>query len=113
MSFADLIREAREEKGFTKRKLAEEANVTDVYITLIEQGNRIPSDEKCIALADALGIDRAKVLFAANQEAKGGSPEAKEVFDAALFFRDAKGLNDKDREKVVNYIRDLKNKKKK
>ena len=51
MSFAEMIRRARESKKLTQESLAELADVTDVYVSLIEQGKRIPSDEKAVSIS--------------------------------------------------------------
>lgn len=52
----DAIREARKERGMSQSELARRVHVTPQYISAIERGKEIPSDETHGALCAALGI---------------------------------------------------------
>ena len=56
------IREARKQKGFTQGKLAELIGVTDVYISEIERGNKMPSIPLFICIVEALDISADYLL---------------------------------------------------
>jgi len=63
------LREARERprKPLTQVQLAEKAKVDQTYISLIERGLRIPSDEIKHRLAEALGIAPSRLRFSEPQ----------------------------------------------
>ena len=65
MEFREIIREQREKRGWTKKKLAELVGVTQPYIVQIENDGKVPSDAVVERLADALGLDPRELLFAA------------------------------------------------
>lgn len=49
------LREIREERGMTQEDLAQEADCTQAYISVLEHGKHKPSREMLARLADALG----------------------------------------------------------
>ncbi|MBP7149019.1 MAG: helix-turn-helix transcriptional regulator [Acidobacteria bacterium] len=65
MTFAEIIRFHRERLGLNKKQLAEKVAVTQPYIVQIENDGKIPGDGVVLRLADALGLDRRELLFAA------------------------------------------------
>jgi len=65
MTFAEIIRFHRERLGLNKKQLAEKVGVTQPYIVQIENDGKIPGDGVVLRLADALGLDRRELLFAA------------------------------------------------
>lgn len=65
MTFAEIIRFHRERLGLNKKQLAEKVAVTQPYIVQIENDGKIPGDAVVLRLADALGLDRRELLFAA------------------------------------------------
>lgn len=65
MTFAEIIRYHREQLGLNKKQLAEKVGVTQPYIVQIENDGKIPGDGVVLRLADALGLDRRELLFAA------------------------------------------------
>lgn len=56
------IREARKSKGFTQGKLAEKIGTSDVYISEIERGNKMPSIPLLISIVEALDISADYLL---------------------------------------------------
>ena len=56
------IREARKQKKLTQEKLAELVGVTDVYISEIERGNKMPSIPLFISIVEALDISADYLL---------------------------------------------------
>ena len=50
------IREARKQKSLTQQQLAEALGITDVYVSEIERGNKMPSIPLFIAIVEALDI---------------------------------------------------------
>ena len=65
MTFAEIVRFHRERLGLNKKQLAEKVAVTQPYIVQIENDGKIPGDGVVLRLADALGLDRRELLFAA------------------------------------------------
>jgi UTP--glucose-1-phosphate uridylyltransferase len=55
--FTKLLRKRREEAGLTQRELARRVNLDASYINRMETGDRQPSRETALKLADALNID--------------------------------------------------------
>ncbi|MEZ4853922.1 helix-turn-helix domain-containing protein [Flavobacterium sp.] len=59
-----LLKKAREEKGFTVRKLAEISKIDQALISKFENGNRIPTKKQIQLLSQLLEIDIKKLLVA-------------------------------------------------
>lgn len=53
----ELIKKARENKGITQQKLADDIGISRSYLADIEAGRYMPSSEKLISLAEYLNID--------------------------------------------------------
>ena len=54
--FGERIEAARKKKGLTQEELAERVSVSQSMINHIENGNKKPSLETAVALANELGI---------------------------------------------------------
>ncbi|WP_239710521.1 MULTISPECIES: helix-turn-helix transcriptional regulator [unclassified Mammaliicoccus] len=55
MELKDVLREEREKKGFSLRKLARESNVSQAYLSQIEKGkSKNPNTDKLLAISYAL-----------------------------------------------------------
>lgn len=65
MTFAEIVKLHREKLTLNKKQLAERVGVTQPYIVQIENDGKIPGDAVVLKLADALGLDRRELLFAA------------------------------------------------
>lgn len=53
---AERLKEAREKKGLSQRKLAEMVKVSQASISWFESGDAMPSGNKIGLIADALGV---------------------------------------------------------
>ena len=56
------IREARKQKSLTQQQLAEMLGITDVYVSEIERGNKMPSIPLFIAIVEVLDISADYLL---------------------------------------------------
>lgn len=86
MQFAEMIKEARLQAHLSQQGLAEQLVTTRkpkgvwaTYIGQIEKGEKVPSDEVCIKLAEVLELDPNRVLIAAY-EAKASSEEGRALY---------------------------------
>lgn len=87
MRFGEVIKQARKNR-FSQQSLGEMVGVWGTFIGQIEKGERIPSDERCLKLAEVLELDPQMLLIAAYRE----RAETKEA--RALFERMAQFLSD-------------------
>ena len=65
-SFGQIVREARAKKGLSQKELAARAGVHHSYISKIESGRELPSQEKVGELANALGVEKLSFELAAG-----------------------------------------------
>lgn len=74
----DLLRSARIKAGLSQGKVAKAkgVNVTPAYISKLETGDSIPSDQLCIGLARILGINEKQLRILALIEREGPEIEA-------------------------------------
>lgn len=86
MQFAEMVKEARLQSKLSQQGLAEQLvtarrpkGVWATYIGQIEKGEKVPSDEVCIKLAEVLELDSTTVLIAAY-EAKASSEEGRALY---------------------------------
>ncbi len=86
MQFAEMIKEARLQAKLSQQRLADQLvtarkpeGVWATYIGQIEKGEKVPSDEVCIKLAEVLELDSNIVLIAAY-EAKASSEEGRALY---------------------------------
>jgi transcriptional regulator with XRE-family HTH domain len=55
--FGRLLRELREERGFSQAELALESQLDQTFVSLLERGQRQPSLISLFALCDALRVE--------------------------------------------------------
>jgi transcriptional regulator with XRE-family HTH domain len=60
--FGAILRRLREQRGWTRKKLATRAGMSPQYIGVIEQGGNIPSLTTLLELTEVLGADVAEVV---------------------------------------------------
>ena len=72
-AYTSNIRRLRTERNMTQAKLAEEANLSDKYISYIETGRQWGSIETLLKLANALGVEPADLLRANNNNNNNNS----------------------------------------
>ena len=78
MGFGEIIKKARKGK-FSQQTLGRDIGVWGTYIGQIEKGERVPSDERCILLAKALGLDPVSLLISAYRQ-RAQTPQARSLF---------------------------------
>jgi transcriptional regulator with XRE-family HTH domain len=94
-AFAQHIRSCRRSLGHTQEEVARRIGTTTPYIGHLESGKRHPSEKVVVKLADALGIDRAKLFLLANPGAEAilAPPNQSEHGSAWEEFRKDKRLH--------------------
>ena len=78
--FGAILRRLREQRGWTRQKLATRAGMSQ-YVSIVEQGGNIPSLTTVLELTEVLGADVAEIMreLAAARNAplvKAGTPAA-------------------------------------
>ena len=82
MNHGRAVRIVRSARDLTQKQLAEKADLDPSYISLLEAGKRIPSDETLSLLANALRVPKMLLIFLASEkdDLRGLSPEHAEAF---------------------------------
>jgi transcriptional regulator with XRE-family HTH domain len=97
-TLGDYLREQRESSRLSLRQLAEQAGVSNPYLSQIERGLRRPSAEVLQQLAKALRISAEQLYFRAGivspDEGVGGSVELAVLGDQLLTERQKQTLLD-------------------
>lgn len=70
MAFAKIMRKCRKHRGLSQEQLAEEADVDQTYVSLVERGKRNPSIDIADRLARALGTKLSLLVEEAEREAR-------------------------------------------
>ena len=96
MEFADIIKKARKRLRLSQAGLGGEIGVWNTYVGQIEKGEKVPSDEVVIKLANVLDLDLNELLLSAYK-AKADSAEAQ-----GLFTRIETALNDPVLQTIVS-----------
>ena len=60
--FGAILRQLREQRGWTRQKLAQRSGITPTYIGILEYGGNIPSLPTVLELIEVLGADIADVM---------------------------------------------------
>lgn len=60
--FGALLKQLREQRGWTRQKLAQRAGMTPTYIGILEYGGNTPSLPAVLELIEVLGGDIADVM---------------------------------------------------
>lgn len=60
--FGAIVRRLREQRGWTRQKLAQRAGLSAQYLGIVEQGGNIPSLTTVLELIEVLGADIAEVM---------------------------------------------------
>lgn len=93
--FGTLIREYRHSKGISQVDLARRCGITSAQISMIERGERSPSDKLCWQLAEALDADAEELVLARmglsstkrGEESRMRDPRLKELERRLLYLR--------------------------
>jgi transcriptional regulator with XRE-family HTH domain len=67
------VRDLRKRLSFTQEELAERANISVSFLSMIERAYRLPHVETLVMLADALGVSLAEI-FAGVSATKASQP---------------------------------------
>ncbi|HEV2720344.1 MAG TPA: helix-turn-helix transcriptional regulator [Thermoanaerobaculia bacterium] len=62
LRFGAIVQRLREQRGWTRRKLATRAGLTPQYIGIVEQGGNVPSLTTVLELVEVLGADIGEVM---------------------------------------------------
>ncbi len=80
-SFGEVVRRAREVKGLTQKELAKNCDdISGMYISQIESGQRVPRMKICRRLAQALDLDERRLLLLAYRS--NAPKEIRELLDS-------------------------------
>ncbi|MDF1604988.1 helix-turn-helix transcriptional regulator [Nocardioides sp. YIM 152315] len=97
-TLGDYLRQQRESAHLSLRQLAEQAGVSNPYLSQIERGLRRPSAQVLQQLAKALRISAEQLYVRAGivspEEGVGGSVELAILADSALTERQKQSLLD-------------------
>ena len=78
-SISRNIRKARETAGLTQEKLAELVGISTAYYSQIELGNKSPSLETLINIADAMHVSVDSLVYGASK--KSGQMDILRLFE--------------------------------
>jgi transcriptional regulator with XRE-family HTH domain len=87
----DILYQARKARGWTVRDLAERAAISPSYVSLIENGHKIPDASTIERIGRALGIDQK--LLNAWVTVRGRSADTGEAIEAARELVEQLGLS--------------------
>lgn len=100
-ALSDILREARVRQKKTLRQVAQSAGVSAMYISQIENEERIPIESKVLpTIALALGLDPKTVLTAAFQARSQKAHEKLDSNDYILIARKIREASPEILEKV-------------
>jgi transcriptional regulator with XRE-family HTH domain len=94
-----LIRKKRIEKNISQSQLAKRANISRVFVNLIENGRRLPSYETLGAIAS--GLDEDVMTLLAEAKLENVNPEIKL---AHLLSRLVKSNDEKKMRKLLKFV---------
>jgi transcriptional regulator with XRE-family HTH domain len=60
--FGAILKQLREQRGWTRQKLAKRSGMTPTYIGILEYGGNVPSLPTVLELIEVLGADIADVM---------------------------------------------------
>lgn len=103
MELKDVLREEREKKGFSLRKLARESNVSQAYLSQIEKGSsKNPNTDKLLAISYALdsqGYDEVFLKLAKSSDTNIEEPKKtfNQYVNNQIFNQDLTKINNRMR----------------
>ena len=60
--FGAILRELREQRGWTRQKLAQRAGLAPTYIGVLESGGNVPTISTALELIEVLGGDIGEIM---------------------------------------------------
>ena len=88
---------------WTQEELAERAQISVSFLSMIERGERIPHVETLAAIANALGVTLSELFAGTDREVE----EHQDVLRPLEEFIRARGLTPRDVEKLLGVARAL------
>ena len=88
----ERIRNIRQKRGLTGYELARKAGISPSYVSLIENGLKVPEEAIAVAIAGALGDDQSLYRAWARTARHGNLAETREALDRALRISQDQGL---------------------
>ena len=67
--FGKIVRRHRQSRGLSQEQLADDSSLHRTYVSLLERGQRNPSLQVIMALAEALGVTASQLV--AEMESEG------------------------------------------
>ena len=106
-SFGATVRRLREQKGIGLRKVAQQVAMSPTYLSKVERDEfNPPSEEKVLAIAEALGTDADVLLGLAGRVASDlAGIIQREPRGMATLLRAANGLSSDELTKLADEIR--------
>ncbi len=92
MPLHERIRNLRQKRGLTGHELARKAGISPSYVSLIENGLKVPEEAVAVAIAGALGDDQSLYRAWARTARHGDLAETRDVLDRALRISQDQGL---------------------
>jgi SOS-response transcriptional repressor LexA len=90
-NLGEVLTDRQKELGLSYREIAVRAGVSDVYISLVFRGKRVPGDEVLIRIAQALELDAQHLIYRAHWEK--APEEAKGYFEGISLPREGPGID--------------------
>jgi len=84
--FSTRLKRRRMEKGLRSKELAEKLSISKPYMSQIEKGLRVPSEELLIKLAAVLGVSKDWLLGLCADSPSSHDPPAKRTEEKTLHF---------------------------
>ncbi len=88
----ERIRNLRQKRGLTGYELARKAGISPSYVSLIENGLKVPEEAVAAAIAGALGDDQSLYLAWARTSRHANLVETRDALDRALLISQDQGL---------------------
>lgn len=105
MNFGNFIREKRIQKKLTLNNLAEKAEISASYLSLIERELKKPSLSSLEKISEALEVDMVTLISYNGLANKGHTIELQDVILASPLTLNGKKLNYNEKRALLNIIK--------